>query len=518
MLSSQRPLPATPEPETPRQDGRGLGPARLPFRVVFFPLLLVLLYSCDLTEATPVPASVALVPGAMELDALGATLTLSAVVRGEGGQALGGVSPEWESDDPTLVEVSPQGVVTARSDGVATISARVGDAVGEATIVVRQSARQVEMVTGEGQVAPAGEPLPEEVAIQALDRLGNPVPGATVRFEPSDGGGTEVTSAEADPQGVASTRWVLGPEPGTQSLAVTVGERHSFHLLASALNDEGEVPFRIRFQFLSDPTPAVADAFQEASARWEPFLREKLPPVLVRVPEGRCGDNAPALDQVVDDLLVLVTVEHIDGPGGTVALANPCFLREDGLLPIVGQLRIDEDDVDELDAFGILGDIVAHEVGHVLGLGSLWELFELLELPSLPDARGADTHFTGAQSIEAFDAVGGETFEGPKVPVENEIGGPGSRDRHWRQSVFEVELMTSLLSTVRDNALSRVTLASLADLGYVVELDRAEPFNLNLVEGVAPREDEAFRIVHSHRDRIVHVLGSGGEIVETLRW
>ncbi len=518
MLSSQHPPSATSEPQIPSRDRRDSGAARLPLRAAFFPLLLVLLYSCDLTEATPVPASVAVVPGAMELDALGATLTLSAVVRGEGGQTLGGVPLEWESDDPTLVEVSPEGVVTARSDGVATISAWVGDVVGEATIVVRQVSRQVEMLSGEDQVAPAGEPLPEEVAIQALDRLGNPVPGATVRFEPSDDGVTDVTITEADPQGVASTRWVLGPEPGTQSLAVTVGERHSFHLLASALNDEGEVPFRIRFRFLSDPTPAIADAFHGAAARWEPLLREKLPPVLVRVPEGRCGDNAPALDQVVDDLLVLVTVEHIDGPGGTVALANPCFLREGGLLPIVGQVRIDEDDVDELDAFGILGDIVAHEIGHVLGLGSLWELFELLELPSLPDARGADTHFSGPQAIEAFDAVGGETFEGPRVPVENEIGGPGSRDRHWRQSVFEVELMTTLLSTVRDNALSRVTLASLADLGYVVELDRAEPFNLDLAEGVAPWEDKAFRIVHPHRDRTVHVLGSRGEIVETLRW
>ena len=460
----------------------------------------------------------ALIPGTMELDALDATLTLSPVVRGQSGQTLSGVPLQWTSDDPSSVSVSPRGVVTAQAPGVATISVHAGDAVGEATIVVRQVARQLEMVRGEDQAAPAGEPLPEDVTVQALDRLGSPVPGTTVRFEASHEGAASEGRVEADADGIASTSWVLGPEAGTQSLAVTVGDRHSFHVLASALDAQGEVPFRIRFRFLSEPTPALREAFHQAAARWEPLFREKLAPVLVRVPEGRCGDNAPALDQVVDDLLVLVTTEHIDGPGGTVALANPCFLREGGLLPIVGQIRMDEDDVDTLAELGILDDIVAHEIGHVLGIGALWELFEFLQLPSLPDARGADTHFDGPAAIEAFDQAGGEAFQGPKVPVENELGGPGSRDRHWRQSVFEVELMTSLLSTVRENALSRITLASLADLGYAVDLERAEPFSLDLAEGVAPPGDEGFRIVHPYRIRSMHVLGSEGQIVETFRW
>ena len=62
------------------------------------------------------------------------------------------------------------------------------------------------------------------------------------------------------------------------------------------------------------------------------------------------------------------------------------------------------------------------------------------------------------------------------VPVEN-TGGPGTMNSHWRESVFMNELMSGFIAAP-GNPLSRVTVASLQDLGYVVDLSAAEPYAL----------------------------------------
>jgi hypothetical protein len=64
------------------------------------------------------------------------------------------------------------------------------------------------------------------------------------------------------------------------------------------------------------------------------------------------------------------------------------------------------------------------------------------------------------------------------VPVEDQ-GGPGTRDSHWRERTFGPELMTGYVSRPGVlNPLSRVTVASLADLGYVVDVTAAEAYAL----------------------------------------
>src|SRR5262249_40984226 len=60
------------------------------------------------------------------------------------------------------------------------------------------------------------------------------------------------------------------------------------------------------------------------------------------------------------------------------------------------------------------------------------------------------------------------------VPVEN-TGGAGTRDSHWRESVFVNELMTGFVGNA-GNPLSRLTAASLQDVGYVVDLKKAEKY------------------------------------------
>ena len=102
----------------------------------------------------------------------------------------------------------------------------------------------------------------------------------------------------------------------------------------------------------------------------------------------------------------------------------------------------------------------------------------LAKNPSLPNSPGVDTHFAGPQAIIEFDNAGGAgRTVGMKVPVENTQGAQGTRDAHWRESTFANELMTGFVS-LASNPLSTVTIASLQDLGYAVDLTQAEPYTI----------------------------------------
>ena len=145
-------------------------------------------------------------------------------------------------------------------------------------------------------------------------------------------------------------------------------------------------------------------------------------------------------------------------------------------------------DTDDLPALNpvALYDTVLHEMAHVLGFGTLWKGYSLLENPSLdsndePILPRPDTHFTGMEAITAFDDVGGASYLGAKVPVENEEGGTGTLDSHWRNSVIgPEELMDGFIdreATMRQ-PMSLITIRSLADMGYEVDESQADPYSL----------------------------------------
>src|SRR5262245_64879246 len=100
-------------------------------------------------------------------------------------------------------------------------------------------------------------------------------------------------------------------------------------------------------------------------------------------------------------------------------------------------------------------------MGYVLGFGLFWSDMGLLADASRPPVNGTDPHFTGNAALEAFDAVGGVAYRGAKVPVEN-MGGPGTADVHWRESVLGDELMTGFIDP-GSNPLSVVSAAPYTD-------------------------------------------------------
>jgi Leishmanolysin len=221
-------------------------------------------------------------------------------------------------------------------------------------------------------------------------------------------------------------------------------------------------PFTIKIRFAGGLTARQKAAFKAAANRWTRVIVGDLP-------SARVGG------QVIDDVLIVAQGVPIDGPGKIVGQAGPTHLRPRSagaaaFLPARGVMSFDTADLARLQARSMLKDVITHEMGHVLGIGSVWARKGLLK-----GAGGRNPTFAGAGAMEEYRKLR-RAPRRRRVPVEN-TGGPGTRDSHWRETVFRRELMTGVVSAAR-NPLSRMTVASLGDLGYQVDLDAAEPFVL----------------------------------------
>ena len=157
------------------------------------------------------------------------------------------------------------------------------------------------------------------------------------------------------------------------------------------------------------------------------------------------------------------------------------WIRRSSSLPAVSVITLDADDVGRLSSAG-LQNVVTHEIAHALGFGTLWSSVGLLNDPAAgadPDSALPDTHFSGTNAIAAFDAAGGRSYSGAKVPVENDDDF-GGVDAHWRISVFGYgELMVGSFRVPGPQLpMSAVTVQSMADLGYSVNAGAADGYGL----------------------------------------
>ena len=107
-------------------------------------------------------------------------------------------------------------------------------------------------------------------------------------------------------------------------------------------------------------------------------------------------------------------------------------------------------------------------MGHLLGIGTLWDVNRSL----LTGAGTSDPRFVGVRGVAEWSTLGGSAA----VPVEN-TGGSGTADSHWRETTFGTELMTGYISP-GSNPLSKLSIASLADLGYHVNRSVADAYSL----------------------------------------
>jgi len=86
------------------------------------------------------------------------------------------------------------------------------------------SPNSITKTAGDLQVAPAGTALPESLAVTVKDQSGAVLPGVSVTFAVTSGGGSVSPGARVtDAAGIAKTRRTLGAGAGTQLVTATAG-------------------------------------------------------------------------------------------------------------------------------------------------------------------------------------------------------------------------------------------------------------------------------------------------------
>ncbi len=312
---------------------------------------------------------------------------------------------------------------------------------------------------------------------------GAPVAGISVTFSVTSGGGTitgptVVTGAD----GVAAVgSWTLGTAgPNTVKATVNAGGYlgNPVEFRAYGCQGGGGTGFAITLCFTTDMTPVQRATFQTAAARWASVISGDLPDGVAEIDRDDCGNGTPAMNMNIDDLVIFASAPNIDGPGAVLGQAGWC-LRRDAGLPGLGVMQFDAADMANLEQNDLLNAVILHEMGHVLGIGTMWKTFNLLQDPSPSTGAATDAWFSGAQALIGFNNIGGATYTGGnKVPVENS-GGGGTINSHWREAVLKNELMTGYIN-LGSNPLSELTARSLVDLGYQVNVAAADAFSLSL--------------------------------------
>ncbi len=156
------------------------------FLVVPVVLSIIILPSCGRESPTGPSraASIVISPAEVELDAIGVTVQLIASVRDENDRAIADAAVTWTSENSEVASVTAEGLVTARKNGSAVVTAVSGQFHANASVTVSQTAVRIE-------VAPASVALTKmdgslRVDVVAKDRNGNLVPNELLVWTSSD--------------------------------------------------------------------------------------------------------------------------------------------------------------------------------------------------------------------------------------------------------------------------------------------------------------------------------------------
>ena len=293
------------------------------------------------------------------------------------------------------------------------------------------------------------------------------------RIDLQDDGINDITVSPCTNSSIRSTTFATAGTRMTR-LRVTDGSTTVTSTLSIAVAAPSADPFGVTIRFSGTPTPSQQAIFTAAANRWSQVIKTGLADIAVTVNAGECTNGAPAFTGTIDDVVIDAIVAPIDGVGAILGQAGPCLIRNEGGLTAYGVMMFDSADVASLESTGQLQAVILHEMGHVLGFGTLWGSLLVGGGTGYPS-------FVGPVARGAWNAIGGD---GNAVPVEGG-GGPGTADGHWSEAILGDELMTGYISGAV-NPLSAVTIGSLADLGYGVNLGAADLFGVPALNAPAP--------------------------------
>ncbi|HYN82536.1 MAG TPA: leishmanolysin-related zinc metalloendopeptidase [Gemmatimonadaceae bacterium] len=451
-------------------------------------LLAVLVAACSDSTAPPPPASIAPSVGALSGTAgLPLPTAPSFSVKDANGTILGGV--------PITIAVTGGGgtLVNAPTSTVAGVPTPVGTwtlgkVAGTNTLTVTVAdlpplvitinsvagpAASLVAVSGDRQSGFAGAELPAPLSFQVHDQFGNGVPSTIVSFVVTGGGGTiSPGSVVTDAAGMAGAAvWRLGKTAVPQTAIVSAGGL--FTTLTSSVSTNFNVDVRF---FGPTPSDEAASAFIEAGARIRATIVGDIPDVdipLLRsgagIDIGPCGVSGVIVNEVVDDVLIYASVAPIDGSGKVLASARVCVIRNQSRLATIGVMKFDVEDVNGLISTGRLSNIVLHEMLHVVGFGTIWADSRRPGGVLLSGGGTDNPRYTGPLAISACGVAGGTGACGGGVAVEGLPFTAGTADSHWRESIFESEVMTGFVEAEGiPMPFSAITVQSLADAGYSI--------------------------------------------------
>ena len=281
--------------------------------------------------------------------------------------------------------------------------------------------------------------------------------GEGLAFVPRAQGATTATVVATDAFGLAvsqTVRLVVEPPPAPSS-------------------------FDIDLDFSPNLGERERQLVRAAADQWSAIVTGDLPEVPA-TGSSDCADDTDVFTGLVDDLRLSVEpLLELSNYGG---VAWTTGVREESGLPFRGGISVRPIGSHE-SAEQSFRRTALHEIGHALGFAvGVWQRRNLLQNPSRELGAGADTHFSGARALRAFDDAGGSGFAArSKVPLHN--SGASNADAHWA--------FGELMDVGGTGPLSAITAAVFADLGYEVDPSQAEDFELPKAYQGSPLPDAA---------------------------
>ena len=265
--------------------------------------------------------------------------------------------------------------------------------------------------------------------------------------------------------------------------------------------------FNMDLEFTYAVSSDVSEEIGKARDKWETVLKDT-EFTSVRVNYHRTCLGIRRYVGTIDDHMLFVHVDSIDGEGGVLAVATYCYVRSSDRSPLLSATWIDEDDVEEMLDEDVLIPAAFQEMAHALGFPGYWFHHDLVDT-----LDAADPHFEGELAIEAFDDAGGDDYNGAKVPIQLRTFS------HWREDVFGDEIMTPVIDLENDELpVSAITLQSFADIGYTVDVSQADDYELPEAEAHQHRR-ETGRFLDLSNDLVrvpIVVLDTDGRVVRVI--
>ena len=243
--------------------------------------------------------------------------------------------------------------------------------------------------------------------------------------------------------------------------------------LAAAIG-KGNEEYTIDLTFTGGLSDDQKNLFYSAANRWQSIITADVP------------DSGG-----VDDLSITVNAAAIDGVGGVLGNAAPTTVRGGSpAVTITGAMNFDTADLDSLESDGRLYGVILHEMGHVLGIGSLWSTQGLT-------TTGDGPEYTGAEAVARYNEIFGTSFS--TLPTEDG-GGAGTAEVHPEEGDaartiggipalgLDNEIMTGFAESAGvASPLSTISIGFLKDLGYTADYLEADPYS-GPGTGTGPRQ------------------------------